>query len=320
MIVVAARKKAKRISLKLGASKAGKKPRPGKGDWSPTRFMRSVVVIGASALLVVGLFAGVVVGFVLLGRYVKDTVAPSHNPATIHLVDVPEWVNEPLKERIYAAARADANDLRVHEDAARSVQRNVERLVPWLHEVEVQAAHDGIYIKGKWRKPLALVELGLRRFYVDAGLLVLDVVPMPNLPITKVKGLSAVPRLPAPGDRWQRDDLAAAVDILSRLDQMDRSLTPDKPLLYEIDRIDVSNFKGRQNTRLPHIVLYARDNTEIIWGAEIGAWQRHLEATDREKLAKLYGYYKEYGSLSGGVKYINLRDPQGRIPLPVDRY
>jgi len=101
---------------------------------------------------------------------------------------------------------------------------------------------------------------------------------------------------------------------------MDRALVPDKPLLYEIDRINVSNFNGRQNKHRPHIVLYSRDNTEIMWGAEVGQWQRHLESTDEQKLAKLYSYYKEFGTLSGGVKYINLRDPRDKIPLPIDKY
>ena len=108
--------------------------------------------------------------------------------------------------------------------------------------------------------------------------------------------------------------------ILNKLDQMDKSVTPEKPLLYDIDCIDISNFSGRKNSRSPHIVLYTKDNTEIIWGAEFGAWQRHLEATDEKKLAKLYAYYKEHGSLLGGVKYINLCDPQDNISQPIDKY
>jgi hypothetical protein len=81
-----------------------------------------------------------------------------------------------------------------------------------------------------------------------------------------------------------------------------------------------ANYNGRKNDRRPHIILYAKDNTEITWGAELGKWQRHLESTDEQKLAKLYGYYKEYGTLSGRAKYINLRDPRDKIPLPIDRY
>ena len=100
---------------------------------------------------------------------------------------------------------------------------------------------------------------------------------------------------------------------------MDKLVTPDKPLLYEIDRVDVSNFNGRENSKLAHIVLYAKDNTQIIWGAEIGKWQQHFESTDVQKIANLYEHYKEYGTLLG-VKYIILRDPQDNIPLPIDKY
>jgi hypothetical protein len=200
------------------------------------------------------------------------------------------------------------------------VQHNIETLVAWLRQVEVQVTHDTIRISGHWRKPLALIKRGLQSFYVDEELVVMDFVPMPSLPIVMVKGLSIAAKPPLPGDIWQGDDLAATVALLASLQKMDKLISPDKPLLEEIDRIDVSNFNGRQNNRFPHIVLYTKDNTEIIWGAEIGTWQRHLEATDEEKLAKLYAYYKEYGSLSGGVKYINLRDPQDNIPQPVDKY
>jgi len=140
------------------------------------------------------------------------------------------------------------------------------------------------------------------------------------LPIVNVKGLSAATKVPLPGEVWQLDDLAAAVIILTKLDRMDKSVTPDKPLLYEIDSIDMSNFNGRRSSRKPHITLYTKDNTKIIWGAEFGTWQQYLEATDEEKLAKLYAYYKEHGSLSGGAKYINLRDPQDNIPQPIDKY
>ena len=55
-------------------------------------------------------------------------------------------------------------------------------------------------------------------------------------------------------------------------------------------------------------------------GAAVGKWQQHLESTDEQKLAKLYAYYKEFGTLSGGAKYINLRDPKHNIPLPIDKY
>ena len=300
--------KTKKISFKLGTSK-----RKIKIAHSPS--LKSILKV----LAVVCVLAAVGIGLVFLAKYVKKTVPVSETIGSLELVGVPAWVNEPLKEKIYVAARADGEDLRLDEDAALSVQQNIERLVAWLDEVKVQTTHDSIRIEGRWRKPLALVKQGLRSFYVDAELVVLDFVPMPNLPIVRIKGLPLTTKVPPPGEVWHRETIAAAVAILARLSRMDKLVTPEKPLLYEIDSIDVSNFNGRENERFPHIVLYTKDKTEIIWGAEIGTWQRYLEATDEQKLAKLYGYYKEYGSLRD-VKYINLRDPQDNVPLPVDKY
>jgi len=309
--------KTKRISFKPGISKRKIKIAHSPSLKGILKVLTVACVLGAIGI---GVFAVVRAGFVSLDKYVRKAVPVSEKFGSLELVGVPAWVNEPLKEKIYAAARAGGEDLKLDEDAARSVQNNLEREVAWLQNVTVQTTHDTIRIKAQWRKPIALVERGMSKFYVDADMVVLDFVPMPNLPIVKVKGLSLIRKVPQPGTVWQRDELAAAVIILAKLDQMDKLITPDKPLLYEIDYIDVSNFEGREDTRFPHIVLYATDKTEIIWGAEIGTSQRYLEATYKEKLAKLYSYYKEHGSLLNGVKYINLRDPQDKIPLPIDKY
>jgi hypothetical protein len=256
---------------------------------------------------------GIVAGFSFLERYAKKTSPVSEQTIRLELVDVPAWVNSQLKEKVYVAARGDGNDLRL-------VQQNIEREVVWLDEVKVQIRHNALRIEGRWRRPVGLVKSGVRRFYVDVEQVVLDFVAMPRLPIVEITGLSLIIKMPPSGEVWGRDDLAAAITLLDRLDRRDKIEVSQKPLLSEIDRIDVSNFNGRENSRLPHIVLYAKDNTEIIWGAEVGKWQQHLESTDEQKLAKLYSYYKENGTLSGDAKYINLCDPQDDIPLPIDKY
>ncbi len=303
--------KTKRISFKLGTSKERKKQR--------LTHRPSLTGI-LKVLAVVCVLAAVGIGFVFLDKYVRKTVPVSEKTAILELVDAPAWVNEPLKEKIYAAAKAYGEDLKLDEDAALSVQQNIETLVAWLDEVEVETTHDSIRIEGRWRKPLALVKKGRQSFYVDTKLVVLDYVAMPNLPIVRVNGLSAKTKIPPPGEVWECDDLAAAVAILARLDLMDKLVTPDKPLLYDIDSINMSNFNGRRNDRKPHIVMYATDNTEIIWGAEIGTWQRYLEATDEEKLTNLYAYYKEHDSLLNSAKRINLQYSQERVSLPIDKY
>jgi hypothetical protein len=283
-----------------------------KTNWDSSSLTGTLTV-----LVIIGVFAALGVGIVFLDKYVRKT-APVRASIAIELVGVPAWVNDQLKEKVYAAAVA-GGEPKLDENTAVFVQHNIVQRVAWLAEVRVQTTHEGLRIAGRWRKPLVLVQSGLRKSYLDADRVVLDFVPMLNLPIVELKGLSAT-KIAQPGEVWQQDDISAAVAVISRLDRMDELVTPDKPLLREIDSIDVSNFGGRKNTGLPHIVLYTKDGAELIWGAEIGAWGQYLEATDEEKLAKLYGYYKEYGSLMGRAKYINLRDPQDKIPLPIDKY
>ena len=284
-----------------------------------TRIFKVFAVACLSAAMGIGFILVVWFGFTSMEIYVINNVPVWEKVTTLKLIGVPTWVTGPLKTKIYAAADPNG-DLIPNEESARLVQKNLSQGLAWLDEVRVQTTHDSINIEGRWRRPLALAKSSLHKFYVDSDLVVLDFVPLPNLPIVRVEGLPLIMKRPPLGSVFQRDDLAAAVAILARLERMDRLVTSDKPLLYEIATIDVSNFKGLENSRFPHIVLYTKDNTEIIWGAEVGTWQQYLESTDEQKLAKLYEYYKKHGSLLGGVKYINLRDPQDNIPLPIDKY
>jgi hypothetical protein len=302
----------KKISLRAGSFKKNKK-RGADANSSGSRWILKV-------LAVIVVLVAVGSGLVFLDNYVSKVSGASARITAIQLVNPPAWLSEPLKEQICTAATAGIQGLKLDENTARLVQANLTQKLAWLVNVKVQATHDRILIHADYRKPIAMVKVGLRRFYVDADLVVLDFVPMPNLTIIEVKGLSPIMKIPVIGQVWQREDLAEAIGLLVRLGQMDKLVTPDKPLLSEIANIDVSNFKGRQDKRFPHIVLYAKDNTEIIWGAEAGAWAQHFEARDEEKLAKLYNYYKQRGSLLNGAKYINLRDPQSGISLPIDRY
>jgi len=305
------RKKTKKISFKIGGFR--KKKRHQASWFGPT------LIVMLKVLAVVCILCGIVIGLMALEKYVKKTIPVRQGAGDLELADVPLWVSDELQERVYRIATADGSSLGL-DDAALSVQRNIEELMPWLDDVKVTATHNTLRVEARWRKPVALVKSGLIKFMVDAEKVVLDYMEMPDLTIVEIKGLPLVTKIPPLGEVWQRDDLAAAIIILDRLALMDKSETPDKPLLDEIGRIDVSNFNGRHNSRHAHIILYSKDNTEIIWGAEVGKWQQHLESTDDEKLAKLYGYYEDYGTLSGGVKYINLRDPQDNIPLPIDKY
>ncbi|HLB73920.1 MAG TPA: hypothetical protein VJJ98_07870 [Sedimentisphaerales bacterium] len=289
----------------------------GSGNLHPTGILKSFAAVCA--------VGAVVLGIVYWDRMIKETGSASEDTVTLEIRAVPAWVNEALKEKLSAVARADGIGLQLDDAVAGRVQRNIQELFAWLDGATVRTMHDRLVVEGRWRKPVVFVKQGLESFYVDGDLVVLDFVEMPHLTITNVQGLTPPPagpgrEGPALGQVWQRDDLAAAVELVELLGEWDRQKTPDKPLLDEIAAVDVSNYDGRTNSRSPHILFYTTDNTEVIWGAEPGKWQRHLEADDAEKLAKLYAYYKEHGTLLGEVKYINLRDPQDKIHLPIDKY
>lgn len=273
------------------------------------------VALKVSALACVFVAVGVILYFA--EHYLRS--ARSSEVSPIVLVDVPSWVPSNLRAKVIASA---GKNLKLNDPAegrtARTVAQNLASMA-WLDRVNVRVAPEGIRIEARWRKPLALIKTDRTSFYIDAGRVVLDFVEMPGLPVVTIKGVS-LPREPRSGQTFEQDDLTAAMELLALLDRMDKDLVPHKPLLGLIDGVDVSNFNGRKNASDPHIVLYTKDNTQIIWGAEIGAWARHFEAKDEDKLAKLYTYYKEHGTLSTEAKYINLRDPQDKIPQPIDKY
>jgi hypothetical protein len=269
-------------------------------------------------LAVVGVLGAIAVGLGLLRFYAQRENEIGSKTGIVKLVNAPAWVNEALKNKIYSAATAHGEDLTIDEKAAESVQHNITELVPWIHDVNVQVTHDSLLVSGIWRKPLGLVEAA-SKYYVDADLVVLDYVPIASLPVVRITGL-APEAVPPPGSVWQKDDLAAAVEILARLDKMDGRVTPEKPLLLEIENIDLANFDGRSDPGKPHIELYAKDGTKIVWGAEYGKWAEHLEATDVEKIGRLYTFYTAHGTILHVAQYINLCDPQDYVPQPVDGY
>ncbi len=282
--------------------------RPALRDWN------WVAIIKVTAVL--GFLAGSGAFLRYAEAYVK-TVTPVEEGSLV-LVAPPDWAKYDLRCRV--ADVAGGRRFALTEETASVVARNLASMV-WLDDVDVKVTHDAVRVKARWRKPVAVLDIPEDRLkrYVDADLVVLDYLPMPHLPIVEIKGVE-LKRVPLPGQIFDQQDLAAGVRLAVLLHRMDTEVMPKNPLLEQIATIDVRNFKGRKNAREPHIVLRSKDDTQIIWGAEIGEWTKHLEAPDEDKIAKLYAYYHDHGSLSAGVRYINLRDPQDKLPLPIDKH
>ena len=231
--------KLKRISFKPGTSKRKKRRQASRIGPSLIRILKILAVACIFVCAAACILVGIVVGFSFLERYVRETSVVSDKAFRLELANVPDWVTDQLEEKVYVAARGDGNDLSL-------VQQNIAREVVWLDEVKVQTTHDGLHIEGRWRRPVGLVKSGPRQFYVDDKQVVLDFVAMPHLPIVEITGLSLIIKTPPLGEILERDDLAAAITLLDRLDRRDKIEVSQKPLLSEIDRIDVSNFNGRE--------------------------------------------------------------------------
>lgn len=243
-----------------------------------------------------------------------ETVAPMQEGG-LKLVDVPDWAKSDLRNRV--AEKAGGTRFPLTEDTASAVAGNLARM-PWLADVRVRVTHDSVLVSARWRKPVVVIDIreDNKKIYVDKDLVVMDYLPMPHLPIVPAKGVS-LRIVPLLGQTFDEGDLKAAVDLAVLLNQMDAEFAPKTPLLEQIASIDVSNYRGRVNAGREHIVLNTKGKAQIIWGAEIGEYAKLLEASDQEKIASLYGYYKS-GSFAE-AKYINLRPPQNRVYLPIDQ-
>jgi len=273
--------------------------------------------------IVIILGVGLTVGFIYLDRFVKTNYHFGSQSLGLEIVNVPDWVSPELERKIADAAKKGEHNFVLNETTARIIGENLRPLA-WLDNVQVSVGGKAIVVKADYRKPVAMVASHDASYYLDAQAVVLDYVPLSKLTIVEITGVPAYNLSSrSVGEKWQSDDVAAGLEIIQLLDKMDRQVEPDKPLLAEIKSIDMSNFNGRRSVAQPHIVFYAKDGTEIRWGARIGQWHKNLEAKDEEKLALLYNTYKEYGTIQIRAaqkgSFIDLTKQQN-LSLPIDRY
>ncbi|MCX5633162.1 MAG: hypothetical protein NTW93_05780 [Phycisphaerae bacterium] len=268
----------------------------------------------------IAVFVAIGAGFMFLERFVKSNMNLNEKTVSIQLVDFPDWGSAELKEKIISTA---GSNIKLTEDVALRVGENLATLA-WLCDIKVQVNNQAVTVSARYRKPVGIIKDHDQQFYVDDELVILDYIPMRKLPMVEITGVPGhLLTWRNIGTKWQRDDVAAAVELLALLARMDSQVVPDKPLLAEIKSIDMSNFSGRRIASQPHIVFYAKDGTEIRWGAKKGQWQRYLEAKDEEKLTLLYNTYQELGTvqLRAAQKgsFIDLTRQQS-LSLPIDRY
>ena len=254
---------------------------------------------------VIVVLGGGAAGFMWLEGYVRSANLAGGKSGPLELINPPGWMSEELSDAILSAAGGGSFALDKH--TAHGVAQNLGTF-PWLYDIRVRTSNETVLVAAKYRKPVAMVKQGKEKYYVDENMVVLGYLAVSKLAIIEVKGFSRKEKL-MPGQQWRGDDIAAAVKLLRMLAKMDEIASADKPLLEEIASVDVSNLGGRRSSRKSHIVLKAKDGTEIFWGAEPGRSQRYMEPGDKEKIASLYEHYKTFGTVQGKVKWIELRQP-----------
>lgn len=268
-------------------------------------YLAVLKVFGVSVVLV-----GIAVSFIYLERYVKASPKVPHVIARLK-IDKPLWASGELLAKIKDAASRN-EDFTIDDNLAATVMRNLST-VAWLQHVQVRIAGDAIVVSADWRKPVAMYQGANRQVYVASDLTVIEYVPLKALPIVELTGVGS-DEAPAAGKVWDKPDVTAAVDVLNLLDKMDQ-LATQKPLMNQIASINVVNFNGRKSATEPHIVLVTKEGKNINWGAAVGTSQRYLEASDQEKLASLYDFYKLNGTAQNTI-CIELRYPQNGVPQP----
>ncbi|MHC5183951.1 MAG: hypothetical protein ACYSPI_06710 [Planctomycetota bacterium] len=301
---MARKKKKKKGGLKSFFSKKKKSKRSKRKD--SDSFVTGLKV-ALSIMFLTILVAGGAIGLIYMDRYVSSSAQGENGErleGSLKLIDYPAWLNQDWIDTLVATAGGKRFPL--DQGWAQTVATRLATL-SWLDNVQVQTTPEYLTVKADYRRPVGLVQLGRK------------------------KGLAST-KVPKPGQTWLADDAAAAVELLDLLYMADLHFQqekgsdpasspdkkiPEKPLLNEIESIDVSNVAARKSRSAPNIILNVTDGTKVYWGAAWGQANIYFEADEKDKLARLYQFFMDHSNtLGGAAKYIELRWPQDSIPRP----
>lgn len=273
--------------------------------------------------------SGVATGFVYLDRYAQS-IEDLTRFGPLEYYHLPEWVkaSPAIGEQI---DKIVGEAVALEPGTAEAVAVRLGAL-PWLYNVYTQTAQESVRVRADWRKPMAIVQQGKNKVHIawiekedplydldQRRVNVIDFVPVEGITMVEITGSGvSIPRMQNGLGTWSAPEIVTTAEMLKALGNMDRKYFSQKPLLGQIQRVDISNFGGRKDSKAAHIMLYATDGTEIRWGAAFGQASTYAEATEVEKVGSLYGFYRKYGTLIGKVKCIDLRIAQVIPPRPMD--
>ncbi len=266
------------------------------------------IVLGV--MFVTVLFAGGTIGMVYLDRHIKTLAARQNPDGSLKLLDPPTWLNQDWQDQLVKTAGGMRFPLNEH--SAKMAAERLSRL-SWLDNVRVQVTPDYLLVKADYRRPLAMVRANRGRVvYLDSQMRAIDYLPLSTIPIPEIQGLASV-QVPEAGLVWKAEDAQAAVELLTLFNKMDLHFLNgkkiEKPLVSDLESIDVSNFAARRSRSAPNIVLNIKDGTKVYWGAAWGKAAEFVEADDKVKLTRLYETFVSYNhtlQVQQKAKFIDL--------------
>jgi hypothetical protein len=265
-----------------------------------------------------------VYGYLRARDHVVKNVTFSQNPPKVILKDRPSWMSDALANKIARVAAPDvaysafdhqllvntAMLLRTHPDSApwiknvRSVRREYEKTPGDMLEIDCD-----------FRAPVALVKWETFYWLIDGdGILLPEQYTQADLrkvtydgdhvSLRIIEGVGTSP--PESGQKWQGADLAAGIEMVR--------LLYGKPYANEIERINVTNFDGRQDPREAQLVLITRYQTQVRWGRPIHASDFRIEVSPEQKLDYMARLVHDFGRVDAGHSAVELRFDQVQVP------
>ena len=262
-------------------------------------------------------------GLFLDRRYVEHKIVFAKQPPTVVLKNRPVWMSDFLAEQIIKTARpAGAHSAFDHQLLVNTVA--MLRANPWIREVkQVRRAYgrqpgDTLEVDCEYRAPVALVKWQDFFWLVDGdGIKLPEVFSASDVPhiltgqdrrvnIRVIQGVTQPP--PETGTKWAGQDLQAGLELVK--------LLFGRPYAEEIEKVDVSNFGGRQNLRAAQLVLVTRHNTQVRWGQPVTVPPDDfvVEAPAAQKLAFMQAIFEEKKRVDGKFEWVDIRFDAPTVP------
>jgi len=262
--------------------------------------------VGAVTLATGALLVGGGIGWQRLDAHVQQEVTSRVERPALLLVDLPPAVQRLAEGELRAQLLPLLEVLWTEESLCPNLAERLSAL-GWVSKVRyVRRGGDGVVrVSCDYRVPVVMVQQGAEFLLVDAtgtrvpGTYTYD----PAWPL--VQGVAA--RAPQPGERWEGDDLQAALSLWH--------LLSSEPFTAQITAVLVENYGGRRNRHGPHLELATdRAGGRIRWGSAPG--REVEENTPAQKLALLRENHRRSGRADAGHAVIDISTFPDRFAVP----